>query len=92
MMKFFNLATSLAVLATQVFALFEGVEKLDAANFNTRVKQDTENMWIVSFYADWCPYCKPFAPQYEAAQKDPALANKKVKFGAINVMENRDLT
>ena len=61
-MKFFNLATSLAVLAVQAFALFEGVEKLDATNFNTRVKQDTENMWIVSFYADWCPYCQPFAP------------------------------
>ena len=56
------------------------------------VINDAENMWMVTFYADWCPYCEPFAPEYEAAQSDSLLTDKKVKFGALNVMENRDLT
>ena len=54
--------------------------------------QDTENAWVVTFYADWCPYCKTFDAEYELASGDPTLANKKVKFGAIDVMANRDLT
>ena len=83
---------SLAVLATQAFALFENVEKLDASNFEEMVINDDEHLWMVTFYADWCPYCEPFAPEYEAAQNDTELANKKVKFGAVNVMENRNLT
>jgi len=56
------------------------------------VSNDADHLWMVTFYADWCPYCEPFSPELEAAQKDTALADKKIKFGAVNVMENRDLT
>jgi len=56
------------------------------------VVNDEENMWMVTFYADWCPYCEPFSPELESAQNDLQLTDKKIKFGAVNVMENRDLT
>lgn len=53
---------------------------------------DDENMWLVTFYAEWCPYCQPFSPELEAAQVDPALGDKKIKFGAVDVMQSRDIT
>jgi len=66
-MKAFGLAASLALMATEALALFESVEKLDASNFEEMVVNDDENMWMVTFFADWCPYCEPFSPEYEAA-------------------------
>ena len=66
-MKLLQFTTSLSVLATQAFALFEKVIKLDESNFDNMVMSDDQNMWMVSFYADWCPYCQPFSPEYEAA-------------------------
>lgn len=47
---------------------------------------------MVTFYADWCPYCKTFDPEYEAASNDTRLKDKLIKFGAVDVMANRDLT
>ena len=91
-MKLFQFTASMAVLATQAFALFEQVQKLDESNFEEMVMNDDENMWLVTFYAEWCPYCQPFSPEYEAAQKDPILEDKKIKFGAVDVMQSRDLT
>lgn len=70
-MKLFAFAASLAVLATEAFALFENVEKLDSATWADRVENDNDNAWVVTFYADWCPYCEPFSAEFEAAYKDP---------------------
>ena len=91
-MKLFQFSASLAVLATQAFALFEQVQKLDESNFDDLVMSDDENMWMVTFYAEWCPYCQPFSPEYEAAQVSPVLEDKKIKFGAVDVMQSRDIT
>ena len=80
------------MLATQAFALFDQVQKLDESNFDEIVMNDDENMWLVTFYAEWCPYCQPFSPELEAAQVDPTLGDKKIKFGAVDVMQSRDIT
>jgi len=47
---------------------------------------------MVTFYADWCPYCKTFDAEYDAASKDGSLKDSRIKFGAVDVMANRDLT
>ena len=91
-MKLFTFAASLAVLAAEAFAMFDAVEKLDSKNWAEKVENDDKNAWMVTFYADWCPYCKNFDPQLEAAAKDARLQGKHVKFGAVDVMANRDLT
>ena len=91
-MKLFTFAASLAVLAAEVLAMFDNVEKLDAKNWAQKVENDDKNAWIVTFYADWCPYCKTFDPEYEAASNDTRLKDKLIKFGAVDVMANRDLT
>ena len=47
---------------------------------------------MVTFYADWCPYCKTFDSEYANAAKDVRLKDKNIRFGAVDVMANRDLT
>lgn len=93
-MKVTSFFATLAVLAAEAFALFDGtgIEKLTSANWNQLVDQDKENAWVVAFYADWCPYCKTFSDEYKTALADPLLADKRIKFGAVDVMANRDLT
>jgi len=91
-MKFISFAAGLVAMATQAYALFDEVETLTTENFEEMVLNDDENMWIVAFYAEWCPYCKPFDPEYAAAKADPKMADKRVKFAAIDVMANRETT
>lgn len=47
---------------------------------------------MITFYADWCPHCKTFETELASALSDPSLADKRIKFGAVDVMANRDLT
>ena len=92
-MKIFSFAVSLAALIADVYALFDGagIETLTSDNWGDKVDNDKDNAWVVTFYADWCPYCKPFSDEYAKAVSDPALQGKRVKFGAVDVMANRDL-
>ena len=93
MKLFTSFAAGLAVLVTQSYAdMFEYVQELDNSNFEEMVMNDDENLWVVAFYADWCPYCESFDPEYESTASDVKLADKAIKFGAINVMENRETT
>ena len=81
-----------AAIATQAFALFKDVEILTSDNWAETVENDNDHLWMVTFYADWCPYCAPFDTEFTAASTDTLLADKKVKFGSVDVMANRDLT
>ena len=89
-----KLLSSFALIAAQVYSLFAGdnIATLTSGNWQEKVMNDEENAWVITFYADWCPYCKTFDTEYELAAGDPTLANKKVKFGAVDVMANRNLT
>lgn len=91
-MKLFSFASALAVLAVETFAMFEGVEKLTSANWADKVENDKDHAWMVTFYATWCPYCKTFDPELAAAMQDSRISDKKIRFGAVDVMANRDLT
>lgn len=93
-MKVASFFAALAVLAADVYALFDGdnIEQLTSANWKEMVENDDENAWVVAFYADWCPYCKTFSDEYNNALADPQLADKRIRFGAVDVMANRDLT
>jgi len=94
-MKLTSFISACAVLAADVYAtaLFngEGIEALTSATWAQKIDGDKDNAWVVTFYADWCPYCKTFSEEYAAAVKDPKLADKTIKFGAVDVMANRDL-
>lgn len=92
-MKLISFTAGLAVLATQAYAvLFESFTQLNSDNWSTTIENDKENVWFVTFYADWCPYCKAFESELSAAVADKTIQGMKVKFGALDVMASRDLT
>lgn len=73
-----------ALLAVSAQALYDAntkVVQLTADSFNSQVI-DSEDVWIVEFYAPWCGHCKSLAPEYEKA----ARALKGIaKVGAVDM-------
>jgi protein disulfide-isomerase A6 len=56
------------------------VEVLTTANFNKMVL-DSDEIWLVEFYAPWCGHCKNLEPQWEKAAK---ILKGVVRVGAVN--------
>lgn len=71
-------------------ALYDGktdVIELTASNFQNRVINSDE-IWIVEFYAPWCGHCKSFAPEYKKA----ATALKGlIKVGAVDMTQHQSV-
>jgi protein disulfide-isomerase A6 len=44
------------------------VEQLTTANFDEKVTNSDE-LWIIEFYAPWCGHCKSLAPEWEKSAK-----------------------
>lgn len=60
---------------------------LNPTNFASRVL-DSNDVWLVEFYAPWCGHCKALVPEYVKAAK--ALKGI-VKVAAVNADEHRSL-
>lgn len=61
----------LALISLSVTALYDSgskVVQLTAADFESQVINSDE-VWIVEFYAPWCGHCKSLAPEYDKAAK-----------------------
>lgn len=56
------------------------VIELTDDNFDKLVL-DSEDMWLVEFYAPWCGHCKNLAPQWASAASE---LKGKVKLGALD--------
>ncbi|GFO12564.1 protein disulfide-isomerase a6 [Plakobranchus ocellatus] len=58
----------------------EDVIELTDANFESEVL-NSEDMWLVEFYAPWCGHCKNLAPHWASAATE---LKGKVKLGALD--------
>lgn len=63
------------------------VVELTDSNFDSKVL-DSEDVWLVNFYAPWCPHCKNLKPVYEEASRAIRKEGiKNVKLGAIDASQ-----
>lgn len=60
---------------------------LTESNFDKKVL-DSEEVWLVNFYAPWCPHCKSLKPNFEEASRAIKKEGiKNVKLGAIDASQ-----
>lgn len=63
------------------------VIELTEDNFKSMVLESDDH-WIVEFFAPWCGHCKALAPEYEAAARQ---VDGSVKFGAVDATVHSQL-
>ena len=81
------LLLSLLFLSLQFFDKGSKVIQLNKDNFDKQVI-DSEELWLILFYAPWCGHCKAFHPEFEKVSK----ATKGLfKIGAVNCENERDI-
>jgi len=66
---------------------YSGVTILTSANWKQQVL-DSDQMWLVEFYAPWCGHCKSLAPEWEKAAKQ---LKGTVNVGAVDMTENESV-
>ena len=75
-------------LSLSFFSSNTPVTILDGTNFDKEVIQSND-MWLILFFAPWCGHCKAFSPEYEKAAK----ALKGIfKIGAIDADKEREIS
>ncbi|GIX82821.1 protein disulfide-isomerase A6 homolog [Caerostris darwini] len=73
-----------------VFAFYDNnkdVVELNPSTFPSRVL-DSDEIWIVEFYAPWCGHCQAIVPEYS---KMAAAVKGLVKVGAVNADQHQSL-
>ncbi|EQC36696.1 hypothetical protein SDRG_06130 [Saprolegnia diclina VS20] len=91
----------LAALAAPVAGFWGNAEPLFTDSFNIEpLTQDTfdktvlddasGNVWLIDFYAPWCPHCRHFAPHYEAVA-DHYAPSPSIHFGAVDCTVHGDI-
>lgn len=63
------------------------VVDLDTSNFKSKVL-DSDELWIVMFYAPWCGHCQSFKPEYFKAAK---IMTGIVKLGYLDADNHKSL-
>ncbi|XP_015109485.1 protein disulfide-isomerase A6 homolog [Diachasma alloeum] len=77
----------LTVGANCLYSSNSDVVQLNPSNFDKLVT-NSDNVWIVEFFAPWCGHCQALTPEYDKA----ATALKGVvKLGAVDADEHKSL-
>ncbi|CAI5702317.1 hypothetical protein KXD40_005188 [Peronospora effusa] len=80
----------LSVLAANVLAAYgpkDSVVTLTEKNFEKEVLQSND-YWLVEFYAPWCGHCKQLEPEYKTAAKK---LKKHARLGAVDATVHQQL-
>ncbi|XP_069107167.1 protein disulfide-isomerase A6 homolog isoform X2 [Argopecten irradians] len=68
-MQVFALAmVGLLSTATAMYSSGDGVVQLTPANFDKEV-MNSDELWVIEFYAPWCGHCQSLAPEWKKAAK-----------------------
>lgn len=85
-----TLTATICLLSTQIETHDDwggNVVVLTESNFDSKVL-DSDDVWLVNFYAPWCPHCKNLQPVYEEASRAIRKEGiKNVKLGAIDASQ-----
>ena len=74
-------------LSFALYAADTSVFQITVDNFESEVK-NSDDVWLVEFYAPWCGHCKTLAPEYEKASK----ALKGIaRLGAVDMTEHQSV-
>ncbi|XP_022914894.1 protein disulfide-isomerase A6 homolog [Onthophagus taurus] len=80
----------LAIFFEQSLGLYptsSSVIDLTPSNFD-RLVINSDEVWVVEFYAPWCGHCQQLVPEY---QKAAGALKGVVKVGAVNADEHKEL-
>ncbi|KAG8196475.1 hypothetical protein JTE90_012293 [Oedothorax gibbosus] len=78
------------ILLSTAYAFYDNsndVVELNPATFNSKVL-DSDEIWIVEFYAPWCGHCQALVAEYS---KMAAAVKGLVKVGAVNADQHQSL-
>jgi protein disulfide-isomerase A6 len=81
---------SIFLALNSILCLYSSVGKvvqLNSGNFNSLVS-NSNDIWMIEFYAPWCGHCKTLAPEYEKAAK--ALSGI-IKIGAVDMTTDQQV-
>jgi len=74
-----------AALFASASALYESLIEINDSNYRDLVLDDEENMWVITYYADWCPYSRALEHEVVVNSRNMQVAGYNVKYGAVNV-------
>ncbi len=81
---------SLLLAFNSILCLYSSVSKvvqLNSGNFSSLVS-NSNDIWMIEFYAPWCGHCKTLAPEYEKAAN--ALTGI-IKIGAVDMTTDQQV-
>ena len=80
-----------AALFASANAIYEGLIQVDDSNYQDLVLADDTNMWVLTFYADWCPYAMALEHEILVNSRNMQVGGYAVKYGAVNVKDSPEL-
>eukprot|EP01134_Creolimax_fragrantissima_P008151 CFRG8151T1 len=86
----FILSATQNTLAGSLYDDKDQVIVLTSSNFTSTVGE-SDKIWVIEFYSEWCGHCRHFAPTYISYAEEARPWGKYIAVGAVNCADERDL-